>query len=389
VSGNTFKAHNDKIRYFAVKNYRFTKSVSFPKIKGDYRIEIYFKTRTGKVLYCHNDGKKINFFQSPKYQSDLNALKFITVINRNTLLQSISDNGYAITGSDLSLSNAQRNEISLFTKKLCKGKKTAYLKTKAIYKWLIDNIYYNNEATGIYDNGNNNAYYVFKNKRAVCEGYTRLLQEMLASQGIPSVYLYGDGNGGMKLDSVQELHSWVAIYADNRWFFADPTWDSNNEYNKKKYHKESSDLIYFDMNLQSFSMTHATQGIEYGEVKNGFPITFMNGRITALAYEGNSKVITYPSTYHGMKIRGVNAQYIEQNFATDVTQITIPSGYKYMDIYSLQYYPNLKKLYLPESIKSISKGMLENSFKKTKVYAKGSSYAYRRCCQLKYKTVKK
>jgi len=55
------------------------------------------------------------------------------------------------------------------------------------------------------------------NGTAVCEGYTRAMQFLLAKAGIESVYVSGTGNG--------EGHAWNKVKIDGQWYNVDSTWD--------------------------------------------------------------------------------------------------------------------------------------------------------------------
>jgi len=71
---------------------------------------------------------------------------------------------------------------------------------------------------------------VLKNKRAVCDGYSRLFITLCKKSGIEAEAIdgYGRNNleirGGSVLDNSN--HTWNAVKLNNRWYLLDPTWAS-------------------------------------------------------------------------------------------------------------------------------------------------------------------
>lgn len=107
-----------------------------------------------------------------------------------------------------------------------------YAKMKAILKWIRDNIRY--------DYNDQDAYSVFKNRVAVCQGYSNLMVAMLHTQGIKATVVTGflANTGG---------HAWVYALADGTWYVADPT-NRNNVYRMK------ADLNQYKSTLQPWNI---------------------------------------------------------------------------------------------------------------------------------------
>lgn len=144
---------------------------------------------------------------------------------------------------------------------------TDYSKALAIHDWIADNIYYDFDSYY----GNNidysklgNAAAVYRNKLAVCAGYSDLAVIMLRSVGIPaysaSCYALGvstEGKWTKNNINNSSNHAITMAYIQKRWIIMDITWDSGNKYEDGRYkHTNETEHIYFDPTLQSFSNTH-------------------------------------------------------------------------------------------------------------------------------------
>ena len=108
----------------------------------------------------------------------------------------------------------------------------------AIYRWAAENILYDFETYDIVDKDENgsqatwkpqDAYFVFKTKKGVCEGYARLTNLMMRIAGIPCMYVSSICG---KDDYC--AHAFNAVYIEDDvngrrgWTLVDPTWASPN-----------------------------------------------------------------------------------------------------------------------------------------------------------------
>lgn len=115
----------------------------------------------------------------------------------------------------IAITPEQYDEIKVFTDSLVKKKLTPKSRYETIFKWVYNNLTYTHEdAEG--NSISNDPYPVFKNRRAICQGFANLQQVMLESQGFPTLNVNGDyvGVGG---------HAWNYVYFNNRWYVSDPT----------------------------------------------------------------------------------------------------------------------------------------------------------------------
>ena len=107
-----------------------------------------------------------------------------------------------------------------------------YAKMMSILKWIRANIRY--------DYNDQDAYSVFKNRVAVCQGYSNLMVAMLHTQGIKATVATGflANTGG---------HAWVYALADGTWYVADPT-------NRNNVYRMRADLSQYKSTLQPWNI---------------------------------------------------------------------------------------------------------------------------------------
>ena len=148
---------------------------------------------------------------------------------------------------------------------ICMGIENDLEKLWALHTWVAENIHYDDD---VYLHGKDRAdapAEVLENRRAVCDGYSALLEAFIEAQGIPAIitdnYAKGKGND-LDFRSITVVpdefnHSHTEAFVDGRWVIMDSTWDSNNKYEYGKYITEvPSGYEYFDSDPLVFSMDH-------------------------------------------------------------------------------------------------------------------------------------
>lgn len=116
----------------------------------------------------------------------------------------------ALDRGPLVITDEQYAEIKAFTDELCGGKtgEDAY---RAINQWMKTEVDYTDSYYS------QNPYDVFKNRLAVCQGFSNLQRTMCLTQGIPCV-----GVNGYLYPGTQNLgHAWNYVYAGDRWLVSD------------------------------------------------------------------------------------------------------------------------------------------------------------------------
>ncbi|SCW42074.1 Transglutaminase-like superfamily protein [Lachnospiraceae bacterium C10] len=133
------------------------------------------------------------------------------------------------------------SQIKATTKSIIKGCKSKEDKAKAIHDWLATNIQYNYAALSSHDGSNiqwNSADpdWVFKHKKAICSGFSRLARVMYTYAGIPCLNIVGTGHSiTAGKDHTNPNHEWNALYLDGSWRIVDITWDCPNAYYGKNH----------------------------------------------------------------------------------------------------------------------------------------------------------
>ena len=142
----------------------------------------------------------------------------------------------------------QLQEIKAFTDELVKDATTDARVYRLIYNYVRQNVKY---ADGYVSN---EPYDVFKNKKAVCQGYANLLNVMLHTQGIPVI----NSNGWLNSGSSFMGHAWNYAYYSGAWRLSDPT--NSIEYKaeelskyQQQFYPVSADGNFLETELYSYN----------------------------------------------------------------------------------------------------------------------------------------
>ncbi|MBQ8794961.1 MAG: hypothetical protein IJZ54_00920 [Clostridia bacterium] len=114
-----------------------------------------------------------------------------------------------------------------------------YSRELYIHDWLRENCNYAEDVVKISDDFLSfTSYGALVNQRGVCEGYTRAMQLMLASAGVESFPVIGNGNDG--------LHMWNCVKIDNEWYYVDSTWNDTGKGSGYDYFNITTEQILYD-----------------------------------------------------------------------------------------------------------------------------------------------
>ena len=213
---------------------------------------------------------------------------------------------------DSEVTESQFDEIKKTAESVVAGKNSDYDKIKAITEYVAENIYYDYDYYQNRTNStNDSSYEVFKNKIAVCEGYSLLMKTMCNLVGIPCVRLHGSD------------HAYNAAYAADkkRWICLDATWCSGNKYN----YNGSGGMTPGKLNMTRFDMTPQDLAkLEHHETYAGWYHGFTDG--------------TNDSFYYSLLLEGVDistwrfaisgTKSNEPVFRTDI--MNIPVEYRFL-----------------------------------------------------------
>lgn len=250
----------------------------------------YQKQVQAKTKYVHMRESREQGISSKEYNKT--ALDFVSSLKPEdfqTWDQSLAE-----------MTEKEAAEIKTFLETtIIKDEKDDYQKAKKIFEWIAKNIRY----ADLQDqNVSLKPYDVFKNKVAVCGGYSNLYKTMLNLADIPAVLVTGDTPAG--------AHAWNIVYADGKWFFSDSTWGNG-------------DLQNFDYGLEKFSQNHTSvdlQGVSAAD-KNGVIIGFHKG-LAVLGVTGEKKTVTVPEKFNGMDVTSVSQTVFSEKYGIEHIVLT-------------------------------------------------------------------
>lgn len=128
--------------------------------------------------------------------------------------------------------------------KLTAGYTTDLEKTRAIFRWITENIAYRMQPSGkktqdlfMADDNDTGvlkpldervADAVLKNRQGLCEGYARLFKTLCDFAGIRSEVIYGYARTETfkRIQRFRSNHTWNAVRIDSTWYLLDVTWAS-------------------------------------------------------------------------------------------------------------------------------------------------------------------
>ena len=189
--------------------------------------------------------------------------------------------GYAFT-KDFEGASAYYSAIKSQASKLVAGKKTARDKARAIYDWIIYNVTHqdNDNYTGLPHEVGANPYWVWRDRTAVCYGFSQLSQLMLQHVGIPCVVVRGY--------SWWSSHVWNAVFIDGEWFY----WDAALSFDKNNPPSEESLYAYFLFNATQKSDSLASYTISFIEDFRGdscyYPVHVSKAHVVTLNAQGGT-----------------------------------------------------------------------------------------------------
>ncbi|MFZ4526616.1 MAG: transglutaminase domain-containing protein [Chlorobium sp.] len=152
------------------------------------------------------------------------------------------------------------NSLSVVAKKLTAELPSDLARLYAIYRWITTYIEYDVDAYFSGDLRNAvGAVNTFRRGKAVCDGYSALLQEMGAVAGlrIEKVDGYAKGYGyAVGVMTGGSNHSWNAVNLDGRWYLLDSTWDAGSIDDSGHFSRKSGKWNYFLVDPAFFINSH-------------------------------------------------------------------------------------------------------------------------------------
>lgn len=307
------------------------------------------------------------------------------------------DSKYLSTGYNPSLTEAQWKEIKDETDKLSvAGNQEKTFRN--IFSWIYKSLKY--------DLSDNEAYAVFKNKRAVCQGYANLLKIMLRTQNIPCVIVSGNlKQGGLRGNDTPLGHAWNYVQINGKWLVSDPTNNGIFEIENVQSYKHLEPL-YVDIIVnedENYVYTYREGFLSLQEVKKAkgerlsVPFSTMGFQINAF---NPLKAIPQPikEIYIGKNILSLGENIIGlKDFGTHIEKISIdpqnPNLEEYKNIVykkgqeTPHFIPQKSKIIELKPIEKVEKGIILNHNSVTEIiFPKNTkhigAYAVEKCPKL-------
>jgi len=136
-------------------------------------------------------------------------------------------------------------------------------RARAIYKWITEEIYYDEKKLLDIENGtyyntgdekNLDAQQTLKTGKGVCYDYACLFTAIANESGLNSFVVTGYTRSNKAISDTIG-HAWSAAEIDSRWYLFDPTWGAGYINNSGKYVHKVNDM-FFMAGPEEFIKTH-------------------------------------------------------------------------------------------------------------------------------------
>lgn len=155
----------------------------------------------------------------------------------------------------LSLPDSLVNSTDLFSGTLKQNLSSEKEILRAVYVWIAKNISYdidNMYRPDYYEKNNDLVQNTLKTRKAICQGYSELFNELCRKSGIQTYVVSGYTQQEGKISGLD--HAWVVASLDSGWYCFDPTWGSGYAENDKFIKRYTGD--YFLVKPEEFIKTH-------------------------------------------------------------------------------------------------------------------------------------
>lgn len=188
-------------------------------------------------------------------------------------------------------------------------------KSRAIYRWITDNVAYDTQS--FFSNGFRNADMSAKNvlqdRKSVCDGYSRLFTSLAELAGLEAVKISGYAKGfgfspGQKFEEGAN-HAWNAVKIKGEWKLLDSTWGAGYVDGGSKSFKKKFTDFYFLTSPDEFIYDHLPDEEEW---------QLLNNSLTGKEYE--ELVYLRPGFFmKGLKLESHHKAVIETGYEVTIT----------------------------------------------------------------------
>ena len=247
--------------------------------ENDIDETVVTQEETEKAGIFHSPAQpNVSFFPTPDSSTELAKLDLSTALYH--CVNKASDE----LGAQLNDGMATEEEIEFLTTEvetiLTKAKATTETqKLNAIYNWVRTNIKYS------YDVTQHSAYYTYTGKKAICQGYSNLLNVMCHIAGLSCF------NGNGLATSSRLGHAWNYAKADGKWYVVDATHSRKHLLNSLSSYKN----YYFPMQID----------VTLFEDDN-FKYTWYDGHLAITDVKQGNAQLTVPYSVNELRISSFN-----------------------------------------------------------------------------------
>ena len=146
------------------------------------------------------------------------------------------------------------DDASALAKKLCIDLHTEHEKFRVIFRWITENIEYR------YGRQGTEANEILKKKKAVCEGYSSLLEAMCHAVDLRCETIIGYAKSNPNKDIPNKMketnHAWNAIFLAGEWILVDATWAAGTVDPKRRKFEQGFQPEWFLADPNFFIHTH-------------------------------------------------------------------------------------------------------------------------------------
>lgn len=157
------------------------------------------------------------------------------------------------------------NNIQALASQITAGIDSDYDKALAIHDYICENFSYDTALQGTTQNYT--ARDALAENRAICSGFSNSYAALCRAAGLPCLLVSGYSSDTNTVSAPiwneeniagdTPNHAWNEVYADGRWIIVDTTWDCGNSWKDgQKTSERKLSHVYFDANLEFFSMNH-------------------------------------------------------------------------------------------------------------------------------------
>jgi hypothetical protein len=144
-----------------------------------------------------------------------------------------------------------------------------YQKAKELSRWVTENIVYDQDAAASEVNEETiSIASTLRLRRSVCIGIANTYAALLEAAGLKVLNIKGGvASSGVTYEQLPfetTVHEWVAFWFENeqRWVYADPTWDMKGVYKDGEFLHNPPVMKYFDITPLALSFDHRGDGTE-------------------------------------------------------------------------------------------------------------------------------